>query len=207
MCKCLEGWPIEPLFWIAVEGGGEPQKLEQGDCFLLPSGRPFLLASDLSLPKLSAEAVYAGGLHPTGICNGGGDFSLVGARFEFSGEQADALFDRLPAIGAARESSDQASVLRWSLTASAQVPDRAPRSRWAADRRFHSIEANRPGWQPYLFWLEPQASFSSPVPASWDRLTQYATVADTNTRCSENLPGSVMDWQLRLPFARWPPFG
>ena len=101
--------------WIAVEGGGKPEQLEQGDCFLLPSGRSFVLASDLSLPKVPAEAVYTEGCHLTGVCNGGGDFSLVGARFEFSGEQAKALFDNLPAIVAARESSDQASVLRWSL--------------------------------------------------------------------------------------------
>ena len=101
--------------WITVQGGGEPQKLEQGDCFLLPSGRPFVLASDLSLPKIPAETVYTEGCDRTGICNGGGEFSLVGARFQFSGEQADALFASLPAVVAARESSDQASVLRWSL--------------------------------------------------------------------------------------------
>ena len=34
----------------------------------------------------------------------------MGARFEFPGEQAKALFDNLPAIVVARESSDQASV-------------------------------------------------------------------------------------------------
>lgn len=101
--------------WITVQGGGEPQKLEQGDCFLLPSGRPFVLASDLSLPKIPAETVYPAGCDRTGICNGGEEFSLVGARFEFSGEQADTLFASLPAVVAARESSDHASVLRWSL--------------------------------------------------------------------------------------------
>ena len=61
--------------WIAVEGGGQPQRLEQGDCFLLPSRRPFVLACDLSLPKMSAEAVFVGGRTHTGVCNGGGDFS------------------------------------------------------------------------------------------------------------------------------------
>ncbi len=101
--------------WIAVEDGGEPQKLEVGDCFLLPSGRPFLLASNLSLPRTPAETVYTEGCDRTGICNDGGEFSLVGARFEFSGEQASSLFASLPAVVSVRESSDQASVLRWSL--------------------------------------------------------------------------------------------
>ena len=36
--------------WIAVEGAGEPVFLQQGDCFLLPHGRPFQIASDLALP-------------------------------------------------------------------------------------------------------------------------------------------------------------
>src|SRR5262245_19534677 len=36
--------------WIAVEGAGEPVLLQQGDCFLLPHGRPFQIASDLALP-------------------------------------------------------------------------------------------------------------------------------------------------------------
>ena len=124
--------------WIAVEGGGEPQKLEQGDCFLLPSGRPFVLASDLSLPKMSAETVYARGCTHTGICNGGGDFSLVGARFDFSGEQADALFASLPGVVAARESSDQASVLRWSLDRfEREIQERGPGASLIAEHLAH----------------------------------------------------------------------
>ncbi len=124
--------------WIAVEGDGEAQKLEQGDCFLLPSGRPFVLASDLSLPKIPAEAVYTGGCNRTGVCNGGGDFSLVGARFEFSGEQAGALFDSLPPIVAACESSDQASVLRWSLDRfEREIQERGPGASLIAEHLAH----------------------------------------------------------------------
>ena len=124
--------------WIAVEGVGEPQELEQGDCFLLPSGRPFVLASDLSQPKMSAETVYAEGCDRTGICNGGRDFSLVGARFEFSGEQAHALFDSLPAVVAARESSDQASVLRWSLDRfEREIQERGPGASLIAEHLAH----------------------------------------------------------------------
>ena len=36
--------------WIAVEGAGAPVRLEQGDCFLLPHGAPFQIASDPALP-------------------------------------------------------------------------------------------------------------------------------------------------------------
>ena len=36
--------------WLAVEGVPEAVHLRTGDCFLLPLGRPFRLASDLALP-------------------------------------------------------------------------------------------------------------------------------------------------------------
>ena len=35
--------------WLAVDGVAEPVRLTMGDCFLLPRGRPFRLASDLAL--------------------------------------------------------------------------------------------------------------------------------------------------------------
>ena len=100
--------------WIAVEGG-EPHKLEQGDCFLLTSGRPFVLASDLLLPRESAQTLYHGVCDGVARSNGGGDFFLVGARFSFTGKHADALLGSLPALVPVREPSDQASVLRWAL--------------------------------------------------------------------------------------------
>ncbi len=124
--------------WIAVEEGGKPQRLEAGDCFLLPSGRPFVLASNLSLPKMPAETVYTESCDRTGICNGGGEFSLVGARFEFSGEQASSLFASLPAVVSVRESSDQASVLRWSLERfERELQEQSPGSSLIAEHLAH----------------------------------------------------------------------
>src|ERR1700741_520724 len=35
--------------WLVVEGVDEPVRVEAGDCYLLPHGRQFHLASDLSL--------------------------------------------------------------------------------------------------------------------------------------------------------------
>ena len=124
--------------WIAVEDGGGPQKLEAGDCFLLPSGRPFVLASNISLPRMPAETVYTESCDRTGICNGGGEFSLVGARFEFSGEQASSLFASLPAVVSVRESSDQASVLRWSLERfERELQEQSPGSSLIAEHLAH----------------------------------------------------------------------
>ena len=101
--------------WLKVEGGEEPYKLEQGDCFLLTSNRPFVLAADLSLPAERAETVYVDGCDRLALHNGGGDCFLVGARFLFAGRHAESLLENLPDVVVVREVSDQASVLRWSL--------------------------------------------------------------------------------------------
>ncbi|OHX17327.1 hypothetical protein BI344_20890 [Chromobacterium sphagni] len=68
--------------WLAVEGVADPVRLKAGDCFLLSSGRPFRLASDLALTPVDARAVFSaaqGGCIAS--CNGGGDFFLVGGHF------------------------------------------------------------------------------------------------------------------------------
>jgi hypothetical protein len=35
--------------WVCIEGLHEPIQIRAGDCFLLPSGRPFRIATDLAL--------------------------------------------------------------------------------------------------------------------------------------------------------------
>ena len=40
--------------WLNVEGVPEPVHIRAGDCFLLQRGRPFRLATDLSLPPVDA---------------------------------------------------------------------------------------------------------------------------------------------------------
>jgi len=101
--------------WLAVEGDSGPHHLEQGDCFLLTSGQPFVLASDLALRKTDAREIYSAGCDGIARCQGGGDFFLVGGRFAFNAEYADALFGSLPAVVPVSAASDQAHVLRWAL--------------------------------------------------------------------------------------------
>jgi AraC-like DNA-binding protein len=101
--------------WLSVEGMAESVHLKAGDCFLLPSGRPFRLTSDLSLSPVDAETIYAAARHGGVVtCNGGGDFNLVGSRFELAGHHAGILLSMLPPIVHIRKESDQAA-LRWSL--------------------------------------------------------------------------------------------
>jgi len=101
--------------WLAVEGAADPVRLVAGDCFVLPSGRPFRLASDLALEPVLAGTVFSparrGGIVTH---NGGGGVFLVGSRFAVDGRHAETLLRTLPAIVHIEARSDQAA-LRWSI--------------------------------------------------------------------------------------------
>lgn len=100
---------------LAVEGVPEAANLKEGDCFVLPSGRPFRLASDLALPPEPSSNYFppprAGAIV---TINDGGDFLLVGSRFGVSGGHADMLMGMLPPIVHIQNETEQAT-LRWSV--------------------------------------------------------------------------------------------
>ena len=78
--------------WLAVEGVTDPVSLNTGDCFILPRGRPFRLANDLTLTPLDAYSLFApvrdGRIN---TINGGGSFAIVGGHFSLSGAHADKI--------------------------------------------------------------------------------------------------------------------
>lgn len=102
--------------WLAVEGVSEPVRLMAGDCFLLPSGRPFRLATDLSLTPVDAFATYAAERRNGSILtiDGGGSCLIVGGFFGLSGNHAGILLGVLPPIVHIRKEADKAA-MRWSL--------------------------------------------------------------------------------------------
>jgi AraC-like DNA-binding protein len=101
--------------WLSVEGVDLPVRLTTGDCFLLPSGRPFRLTNDLALTPLDAltnlPSRKEGGVR---VHNGGGDGMVVGGHFVLDGQHADILLGMLPPIVHIRRDSDRAA-LRWSI--------------------------------------------------------------------------------------------
>ena len=105
--------------WLEVEGTGGPVRLTAGDCFLLPRGRPFRLATDLDVEPLDATTLFAakraagGGGHVL-THNGGGDVCIVGGHFALDGDYAEILLGVLPPIVHIRKEADRA-VLRWSV--------------------------------------------------------------------------------------------
>lgn len=111
--KC--GAVVHGRCWLAVEGVEQAVRLEPGDCFLLPWGRPFRLASDLAVPPIEARQIFPPAQEGGVVSyNGGGDFFLVSSRFALSGHHADTLLHMLPAIVVIREDREQ-GVLRWAV--------------------------------------------------------------------------------------------
>jgi AraC-like DNA-binding protein len=102
--------------WLAVDGVPDAVRLTTGDCFLLPRGRPFRLATDLTLTPVDALALLAAPRRNGGIVSfkGGGDCFIVGGHFALSGSHANILLGVLPPIVHLRKESDKAA-MRWSL--------------------------------------------------------------------------------------------
>jgi AraC-like DNA-binding protein len=119
---------ISGACWLSVDAVAEPVRLKAGDCFVLPSGRAFRLASNLNLRPVDARTIFpparAGGVV---TYNGGGDFFIVGSRFGVSGSNASILLGMLPPIVHIRKETDQAAL------------------RWSVERMMHELREEQPG--------------------------------------------------------------
>lgn len=101
--------------WLVVDGVPDPVRLKTGDCFLLPSGRPFRLATDLTVAPIDFRAILAARQNgTTHSVNGGGDCFIAGGHFTFAGNHAFILLGALPPIVHIRNESDK-EAMRWSL--------------------------------------------------------------------------------------------
>lgn len=102
--------------WLSVKGVRSRHHLKAGDCFLMSGGKPFVLAKDLSIKRRArAEDVMGAARDGVATCNGGGDFLLIGALFQFEGLMPKIMFGHFPPVIHIRENLEQAAVLRWSL--------------------------------------------------------------------------------------------
>ena len=100
--------------WLSVDGVADAVLLNPGDCFLLASGRPFRLASNLSLPAVDAYPLFYAKEDGIALCGTGGDLFAVGALFTLASQQAGILLGMLPPIVHIRGEDNQ-GVLRWCL--------------------------------------------------------------------------------------------
>lgn len=84
---------------LQVQGVEPVRRLRAGDCVVLASGRAFVLASDLGLPRTDAAVVFASRANGSiGTWNGGGGCMMFAAHLEFDSGFARFLFDRLPPV-------------------------------------------------------------------------------------------------------------
>jgi len=101
--------------WVSVDGAHEPVKVFAGECFLLASGKPFRLASNMAV-----EPVDVGTLLPPVrdgrivTYNGGGEFLSIGGYFTLADGQADLFLNMLPPLIHVREQPNRAT-LRWCV--------------------------------------------------------------------------------------------
>ena len=114
--------------WLSVDAVPDAIRLKTGDCFVLPSGRSFRLASDLTLTPTDAGPIFFparfGGVVSY---NGGGDLFLVGSRFGVSGSHARMLLGMLPPVVHIYKESDRAAM------------------RWLVERMMHELRERQPG--------------------------------------------------------------
>jgi AraC-like DNA-binding protein len=114
--------------WLAVEGAGEPVRLEQGDCFLLPRGLPFRVASDLSLPAEDWKRHFMGSRDGELVkLNCRREVTVLGGHFQLTGPHLEMLLGMLPPIVNLRSERERETL------------------RWAFDRMGQELSESRPG--------------------------------------------------------------
>ena len=98
--------------WLALEGVAEPFALHEGDCFLLPHGLPFRIASDLAIAPIGYERLLRDGDRRS--WNGGGECLIVGGHFALPGTAARLMRDALGPVVHLQGEADRAA-MHWAL--------------------------------------------------------------------------------------------
>jgi AraC-like DNA-binding protein len=100
--------------WLTVESVPDSVLLNAGDCFLLPRGLPFSLATDPSLKPIDFRILLEAHKSGAAASNQASERYIAGGHFLLTGSHADILLQSLPPIVHIRKASDKAA-MRWSL--------------------------------------------------------------------------------------------
>ncbi len=105
---------VEGTCWLTMEGE-PPAQLRQGDCLLLPHGKPFVIASGLNLSAVDAREVVSTVARYQGVLpvTPGNDFLLLGTHFDLKGD-AGFLLDALPPL-VLLTGDRQCASMRWGV--------------------------------------------------------------------------------------------
>ena len=101
--------------WVSVEGVPEPLRVSAGECFLLARGRPFRIASDLSVKPVDFMSLLPTAHEGRVLThNGGGDYFSIGGYFALDAGPAGLLLDQLPPVIHIRKEPARSN-LRWCV--------------------------------------------------------------------------------------------
>jgi AraC-like DNA-binding protein len=101
--------------WVAIEGVPDAVRLKAGDCFILPRGLPFCVATDLSGPRTRFIPELADQTPGDALdYEGTGRAFLLGGHFLLTGSHFEALLTSLPPIVHIPRVAES-KVMRWSL--------------------------------------------------------------------------------------------
>lgn len=102
--------------FVHPEGIDAPIWLNEGDCFLLGRGHPFVIGRDPQAPVVDGHALYRQHFDDGRMRIGDGSaFSVIGGHLEFDGSEADLLIAALPPVVAVSSRDPEAVTLRWLL--------------------------------------------------------------------------------------------
>jgi AraC-like DNA-binding protein len=101
--------------WVAVDGLSEPVQVSAGECFVLARGKPFRLATDLTVDPIDVRTLLPPATDGRIVAyNGGGEFLSVGGYFTLAEGQADLLLNCLPPLIHIRKEPGM-STLQWCV--------------------------------------------------------------------------------------------
>ncbi|RVV97165.1 AraC family transcriptional regulator [Mesobaculum littorinae] len=124
---------------LTIDGMATPRRIQKGDCFILPRGRTFVLASDLSLTQTDAAKVFAQGADGSVQLNDGEGFSLVGCRFAVDAPHREALLEGIPPVIHLTRTPDQDSLISDIKQMIHESRSTRPGSRLMADHLAHMV--------------------------------------------------------------------
>ena len=106
---------VKGACWLAVDGVRAPVRLETGDVFVVPSARPFVLASDLKVRALDGLELFTRARNNVATVGDGSDFLAIGGHVALDPDRGDFLAEVLPALIHVSGSSPDASTIQWLL--------------------------------------------------------------------------------------------
>lgn len=109
---------VEGECWLSIDGDAEPVRIETGDVFMLGIERSFVLAKDLSAPRLEAKAAFEGqsrGMFSVGTVGNSDDAVVIGGHVQLDPSSGRFLTDVLPPLVHVKASSPEATSLQWIL--------------------------------------------------------------------------------------------